>query len=90
LPFRTESFSEAWQTWLQPRKELKKPVTPQSAKMSFTELAQMTEGEAIAAIRFSIKKGWRAIYQDPAFPKVRSTTEIFKPKNDERQLRPFD
>ena len=90
LPFQTESFAEAWKTWLQHRKEIKKPVTPQSAKMAFTELSQMTEPEAIAAIRFSIKKGWRGIFPDPSFPKLRSTTEIFKQKTDGPKLRPFD
>jgi hypothetical protein len=65
LPFQSESFANTWQLWIQHRKELKKPITKQATKMALKELATMQEHEAIAAINYSIKKNWRAIYPDP-------------------------
>jgi len=90
LPFTSQSFTETWDMWLQHRKELKKPVTPQSAKMAFTDLAKMSEQDAIAAIRYSIKKGWRGIFPDPNRPTVRSTIEIFQPKKKNESRVIFD
>jgi len=92
LPFKSQSFSEAWTLWQQYRKERKKPVTPTSSMMAFRKLATMTEKEATAAILFSIEKGWQGIFPDPNISKPRSTIETFKQKQQAngRNPRSFD
>jgi hypothetical protein len=92
LPFTSPSFSEAWNLWLQYRKERKKPVTPTSALVAFRKLAKMEERQATAAIIYSIEKQWQGIFPDPNCSGLRSTIENFKPKqqNNERKLRAFD
>lgn len=66
LPFPSEEFAEAWRSWLQHRKEMRKPVTPSSAAKQLVKLKAMGEKRAIAAINHSIEKGWQGIFEPSA------------------------
>jgi hypothetical protein len=63
IPFPSEEFAEAWQSWEQHRREKRKPLTPTSTKMQFREFVVMGEQRAIAAIHHSITKGWTGIFE---------------------------
>lgn len=63
LPFSSEAFSSAWNRWQQHRRELKKKLTPSTAKAQLAKLGLMGEEAAIAAIDHSIAGGWQGIFQ---------------------------
>jgi len=60
----TPEFKYAWENWQQHRKEIKKPLTPQSIKMQMKEFAVWGPLRSIRAIEFTIKKGWQGIKED--------------------------
>lgn len=91
MPFRSLDFLEAWTLWLDHRKALKKPSTPQSQKMALNKISKMTEDEAIAAIRHSVEKNWQSIYPPkPTASAIRPTNEQFNFQKNGLKLRPFD
>lgn len=90
LPFVSPEFAETWNMWLLHRKEMKKPVTQQSAKLSLNKLAKMTEQEAIDAITHSIRQGWQGIYPPTNGHNTRPTSEQFIYQKNGHTLRPFD
>jgi len=57
-------FKSAWENWQQHRKEIKKPLTPQSIKMQMKEFTAWGPERAIKAIEFTIKKGWQGIKEN--------------------------
>lgn len=64
LPIQTEAFQEAWNLWCQHRTEIKKPLKPTSCDQQLKQLAEWGEARAIAAIRYTVAKGWQGI-QEP-------------------------
>jgi hypothetical protein len=52
---------KAWENWQQHRREIKKPLTDQSIKMQMADFQKWGAERAIAAIEFTIKKGWQGI-----------------------------
>jgi hypothetical protein len=64
LPIQTEAFREAWLLWCQHRAEIKKPLKPTSCEQQLKQLAEWGEARAIAAIRYTVAKGWQGI-QEP-------------------------
>lgn len=64
LPFPSQDFRESWNEWVQHRREIKKPLTPLSVKQQLRNFAEWGEARSIAAIRFTIGKGWQGI-QEP-------------------------
>lgn len=91
FPYSSTEFIEAWQDWIQHRKEIKKPITETSTKLSFKKLANMTESEAITAIQHSISNGYQGIYPPQQNTTTnRPTHEKFNPKPKRNGLRPFD
>ena len=64
LPIQTEAFKEAWNLWCQHRTEIKKPLKPTSCDQQLKQLADWGEARAIAAIRYTVAKGWQGI-QEP-------------------------
>lgn len=64
LPFDSELFMKAWELWVTHRSEIRKPLKPTSTKMCLKELAAMGEARAIAAIEFTIGKGWQGLRED--------------------------
>jgi hypothetical protein len=64
LPIQSEAFREAWLLWCQHRTEIKKPLKPTSCDQQLKQLADWGEARAIAAIRYTVAKGWQGI-QEP-------------------------
>lgn len=68
LLLSTDAFAEAWRDWLQHRREKKSPIPPgsQTERQQLKTLEQWGESRAIAAIRYTIFKGWQGIREpDP-------------------------
>lgn len=61
LPFDSAEFSEAWSKWTQHRKEIRKPLKPTMIQEQLRDLQTMGERRAIAAIRYTISKGWQGL-----------------------------
>lgn len=63
LLLSTDAFAEAWRAWLQHRREIKKPITPgsQTEREQLKTLEAWGEARAIAAIRYTIFKGWQGL-----------------------------
>ena len=66
LPFSSDAFKEAWGQWTKHRSEIRKPLKPTSTKMCLKELSAMGETRAIAAIEFTIAKGWQGLREPEA------------------------
>ena len=62
LPFPSEAFAEAWQQWIQYRKEKKKPLTELAIKLQFKDLIAWGEEQSIASIHKTIKSGWQGLF----------------------------
>jgi len=60
----TPEFLKAWESWKAHRKEIKKPLTPQSVKMQMADFQKWGTARSIAAISFTIKKGWQGIREE--------------------------
>ena len=63
LPFPSETFSEAWEQWVQYRKEKKKPLTDLAIKLQFKDLIAWGEEQSITAIHNAIKSGWQGLFK---------------------------
>lgn len=63
LPFSSEEFSKAWQSWIDYRKELKKPLKDATVKAQWREFVKWGEAKAIASIEQSIKQGWQGLFE---------------------------
>lgn len=71
--FTSNEFKEAWEEWLQYRKERKlSKYTPTGLKRTLTMLMNISDGDekkAIAYIHFSIAQNYQGIYSDPNYGK---------------------
>lgn len=76
LPFQGEGFAAAWDSWVSHRKEIKKKLTETSVKQQFKKFAEWGEEKSIAAIEYTIGKGWQGIEESPASQKPQK-----KPRN---------
>jgi hypothetical protein len=91
LPFSSPEFIECWNLWLDHRKSLKKPSTPQSQKMTLNKLSKMSEQTAIDAIRHSVENNWQSIYPPkPNSSTIRPISEPFSFQKNGHKTRPFD
>lgn len=61
----TPAFRVAWGEWIQHRKEKGKSLTPSTASKQLKEVSALGETRAIAAIDYSILKGWLGIFENP-------------------------
>ena len=61
----TPAFRVAWGEWIQHRKEKGKPLTPSTASKQLKEVSAWGKERAIAAIDYSILKGWQGIFENP-------------------------
>lgn len=57
----TEAFQEAWQEWVNHRREIGKKLTALSVKKQLKELASIGHDRAIAMIEHTIAKGWTGL-----------------------------
>ena len=64
----TEAFKQAWQDWIQHRREIKKPLTPKSISMQLKDMSEWGEIRAIAAIHHTISKGWQGLQEPTGSP----------------------
>lgn len=87
LPFSSDQFKEAWMQWQQHRKEIKKQLTPTSVEMQFKEFTAMGESRAIAAINYTIMKGWQGIVE-PSGPtsKPKPTVNHDNPRSQQKSI----
>ena len=63
LPFESELFKDAWYNWKQHRIEIKKKLTPTTTRSQLKSLHEMGEDRAIAAINYTIGKGWQGLFE---------------------------
>jgi hypothetical protein len=64
LPFKSEKFAEAWDMWLEHRREKKKRLTKSTATMQLKAMEEIGEFRSIAMIKYSIKNGWTGLFED--------------------------
>ena len=66
LPFEGESFQEAWETWLQERKERgTKRYTPRGEQAALHKLQNDSQGDEATAVQIihqSIANGWQGLF----------------------------
>jgi len=62
-PGWSPALHEAWQQWLQHRRENKHPRPALAQRQQIAQLAQWPEAQAIANIQHAIRSGWRGIYE---------------------------
>lgn len=62
----TSPFREAWERWLQHRREKRKPVMPTEQDASLTMLAEWGESRAITAVTFTIARGYIGLMEPPS------------------------
>ena len=67
LPFESETFKAAWTDWKQHRREIKKGLTPTSAKQQLKTFSEWGEERSIAAMRHTIGNGWQGL-REPETP----------------------
>ena len=64
----TPDFREAWETFCQHRKEIKKPFTKTSADAALKKLAAIGEARAITSLKHSTENGWQGIFEPTLSP----------------------
>lgn len=57
----TSDFREAWERWKSHRREIRHPLRPTTEASQLRTLAEWGEARAVAAIDFTIFKGWQGI-----------------------------
>jgi hypothetical protein len=88
LPFESDEFRQAWQDWINHRKEIRKKITPLSARKSFSQFVKIGEARTIAAINNSIMHGWTGIFE--AKQSEHSASHREAKKANEYPERPFN
>ena len=81
LPFESEGFREAWNSWVTYRKEKKKKLTPSTIKLQLKKLESIGEVRAIEMIRNSILKSYEGLYEENisrVTPIQMPSTQIFR------------
>ena len=63
LPFESEAFSKAWQSWIDYRKQIKKPIKDATMQAQWKEFSKWGEQKAIIAIEQSILNGWQGLFE---------------------------
>ena len=63
LPFNSEAFSKAWQSWIDYRKQIKKPIMEATMNAQWKEFAKWGESKSIISIEMSIKNGWQGLFE---------------------------
>lgn len=76
----TDAFKAAWFEWCEHRRELRKPLTETSTKQQLRDFAQWGPARAVAAIHYTIGKGWQGIRE----PDTNGKPESNKPKPEHR------
>jgi hypothetical protein len=64
---QTDAFKAAWARWVKHRKEIRKPLTETSIETQLKEFSEWGEARSIAAIEFTIKKGWQGLAEPKTY-----------------------
>jgi hypothetical protein len=73
----TPEFSEAWNLWKKHRVEIKHPLKPTMASQQLAKFEEWGVERSIAAIRFTVLKGWQGIKEPDEQP-----SNFQRPKKD--------
>ena len=82
----THEFMEAWENWIQHRKEIKKPLTRKSAEMQMKRFIGWGVSESIKAIEYTIEKGWQGIRQPDNKQEKRNDTDRRRSEKASREF----
>jgi hypothetical protein len=63
LPFESDLFKAAWNTWVDYKKEIKKPITSAAAKLQVDKLKDVSELVGIRMINKAIESGWQSLFK---------------------------
>lgn len=85
LPFTSERFFEAWESWQAHRIEIKKPLKPTQTEKQLKMLASIGEERAVAMIEHTIEKGWQGLREEDIPGKGRNE----QPPSQYQELEPL-
>ena len=63
LPFSSERFSKAWFSWIDYRKEIKKPIKQSTIDFQWRQFILWGEEKSIDSINQSITNGWTGLFE---------------------------
>jgi len=63
LPFSSEKFSKAWFSWIDYRKEIKKPIKQSTIDFQWKQFILWGEQKSIDSINQSITNGWTGLFE---------------------------
>lgn len=66
-------FHQAWASWQKHRRELKLPLTPATAAEQLEQLAAWGVDRAVSAIKHSIRRAWKNIFEETQTHDARTT-----------------
>ena len=85
LPFTSDAFKTAWFAWEQHRKEKRAKLTPTCRAKQLKTMAELGETAAIAAIEYTINKGWTGLFvPPPPQPNRANETSAYGPRTPDR------
>lgn len=73
-----QEFYRAWATWIAHRQEIKKPITPTSAQQQLKQMSDWGADRAIAAMEYTIRKGWQGLTEPEGKEKPDTFFEDFQ------------
>ena len=79
----TAEFEDAWILWYRHRADKGAPLTQTSGEVQLEQLAELGEERAIAAIKHSVGKGWKNIYEPGDFVNGNGKNEYGEAIDDE-------
>ena len=71
LPFNSERFSKAWFSWVDYRKEIKKPLKKSTLDFQWKQFALWGEQKSIDSINASITNGWTGLFEPRTQPQTK-------------------
>jgi len=78
-----QDFYRAWATWIIHREEIKKPITPTSAAQLLKQFESWGTRRAIAAIEYTIAKGWQGLQEPEGKDKPDTFFEEFEKMHEQ-------
>jgi hypothetical protein len=63
LPFSSDKFSKAWFSWIDYRKEIKKPIKQSTIDFQWRQFILWGEQKSIDSINQSITNGWTGLFE---------------------------
>lgn len=60
----TAEFRKMWEMWIGHRAAKKSKLTPHAAQLQLTDMAEWGLPRALAALKFSITKGWTGLFEE--------------------------